>query len=100
MRSDPKVVQMEQWLETRRQRGFITGGPTSEDGSQALDPDAELTRSPAVVGLLQQLVEGQRRQDERIDTWALELRVVQDTIGLSKELDMVKEVQTRNGITS
>ncbi|TGE26894.1 hypothetical protein [Hymenobacter metallicola] len=102
MRSDPKVVQVEQWLETRRLQGrntgFVEGGRTSDDGS-VVDPVEELPGSGDVVGLLQQLVDGQRRQDERINTWASELRVVQDTIGLSKELDVVKEVQQNNGIT-
>ncbi|WP_167852192.1 hypothetical protein [Hymenobacter elongatus] len=53
----------------------------------------ELAGSSEAVYLLRQMAEGQRRQDERIDTWARELTVVQDTIGLSKDLDIVKEVQ-------
>jgi hypothetical protein len=31
MRSAPKVIQVEQWLEQKRLRGYLDGGATSKD---------------------------------------------------------------------
>ncbi|PJJ59452.1 phage tail tape measure protein [Hymenobacter chitinivorans] len=100
MRADPQVAQMEQWLEARRQRGFITGGPTTEGSSQAVDPDVELLGSGDVVSLLRQLVAGQEHYANEVGTWARELQVVQqDLVDLNKDLDVVKQIQRGNGIT-
>lgn len=35
MRQDPEVLQVENWLENRRQRGFVDGGTTEGDNRAA-----------------------------------------------------------------
>jgi|GEM_PF-5263975 len=41
MRADPQVLQVKDWLETRRQRGFQDGGPTTAGYRRASEQPAE-----------------------------------------------------------
>ncbi|WBA42991.1 phage tail tape measure protein [Hymenobacter canadensis] len=103
MRADPKVMQVEQWLEQKRQRGggsYREGGPTTEGDSPVPVGAGLAGESSEVTALLRTLVEGQRRQDERIDTWARELTVVQQMYELDQAYDTYKKVNQQNGVTT
>ncbi|WP_375435103.1 hypothetical protein [uncultured Hymenobacter sp.] len=98
MRADPKVVQVEEWLEAKRLRGYAAGGATS-DGSSPVPVAGEGSGSDESVLLLRQLVEEQRRQNERMDTWAREFQVVQKLHDFDKEYKTYKEVSQDSGIS-
>jgi len=54
MQADPEVMQVESWLEQRRQRGFYEGGPTTEGDSAATPekrPDGPSTDQQLVARL-------------------------------------------------
>ncbi|OWP62871.1 hypothetical protein CDA63_11680 [Hymenobacter amundsenii] len=83
MRADPKVVQIEQFLEAKRQtRGFREGGATSDD----VVPTATAPRPAGEERLVQVL----DRLDSRlgnVEQWAKELAVHLDVYGLEQTLD-------------
>ncbi|OUJ71984.1 phage tail tape measure protein [Hymenobacter crusticola] len=95
LRQDPTVVQMEQYLEARRVRGFASGGATSGDSSAAV---AALPASSEVVDLLRQLVANQQQQDARMDAWARELKVVQSLYDFDQDYGTYKKVNNESGI--
>ncbi|GAA3954157.1 hypothetical protein [Hymenobacter algoricola] len=92
MRADPKVAQMEQYLETRRLRGYLAGGPTSQSSQPVgVDVDEFGSNSPAAA-LLQQLLAEQREQNERMNTWARELKVINSLHDLDQDYTTFKRV--------
>ncbi|MBC6698864.1 hypothetical protein [Hymenobacter sp. BT190] len=102
MRQDPKVIQVEQWLEQKRQRGggsFRDGGPTTEGDGHTPTGAGLLGESSEMTALLRTLVEGLRRQDERMDTWARELTVVQQLYEFDQAYDTYKKVNQENAVT-
>lgn len=84
MRADPQVVQIEQFLEAKRQRGYREGGATSDDVVPA---------APAVAptsGNEQLLVQVLTRLDSRmasVEQWAKELSVHLQVHELEQTLD-------------
>ena len=101
MREDPEVLQVEDWLETRRQRGFYNGGTTSEGDTRAAG--AASGQADPVAATSQQLVQVLASLDQRlqgVEQWATQLEVVNDLVGLSRELDKVKKAQNNASISS
>ncbi len=100
MRADPQVLQVENWLELRRQRGYYQGGPTSADRSYpAAGEVGQADDMPASTN--QQLVQVLASLDQRlqgVEKWATELEVVQDVLGLDRDLDRVKKLKGKGGI--
>ena len=97
--SDPKQANLMGFLEAQiasRGNAFATGGSTT--GASAVASPAAGDEAGAVVGLLQQLVQGQREFREQLNQWPDRLEVGLDLPGLSKKLDTVKQVQTGGGI--
>jgi hypothetical protein len=95
MRADPKVVQVESWLEEKRLRGYAQGGATSE-GSPT--PVGEVVGSSEVATLLREMLIVQQQQNERMDTWARELKVVQQLHDFDQEYGTYKKVNNQSGI--
>jgi hypothetical protein len=101
LRKDPQVVQVEQWLEAKRQqRGFIVGGPTS----QAAPP--VVTGDSAGGGDMAQLLRENRdvllqlsSRLGKMESWATTLQVVQHTGELDDDLAYVKKVKAAGGIS-
>ncbi|GAA3953660.1 hypothetical protein [Hymenobacter algoricola] len=57
MRADPKVTQMAQYLEARRLRGYLQGGPTTPGRQVDVDVDGnEFGSNSPAAALLQQLL--------------------------------------------
>ena len=103
MREDPEVLQVEDWLETRRQRGFYNGGTTTEGDTRAAGAAGAVAGTTAPdAATNQQLVQVLASLDQRlqgVEQWATSLEVVNDLLGLSRELDKVKKVQSSSSIT-
>ena len=100
MRADPQVLQVENWLELRRQRGYYQGGPTSDDRRYPAAGEAGLAGESS-ASTDQQLVQVLARLDQRlqgVEKWATELEVVQDVLGLDRDLDRVKKLKGKGGI--
>lgn len=101
MRADPQVLQVENWLELRRQRGYYQGGPTSDDRRYPAAGEAGLA-SESSADTTQQLVQVLTSLDRRfqdVETWAKELQVVQDLLGLDRDLDQVRKLKNKGGIS-
>ena len=97
MRQDPEVLQVEGWLEARRQRGFYEGGPTTEGDNRA----ASSPTRPAETAVNDQLVRVLTSLDQRlqgVEEWATQLEVVQDLLGLDRDMQKMKNVQNRAAI--
>jgi hypothetical protein len=98
MREDPQVLQVENWLEARRQRGFYEGGPTTQGDTRA----QTLPAAPAdQANTNQQLVQVLTSLDQRlqgVEEWATKLEVVNDILGMDRELAKVKKVQNKSAI--
>ena len=83
MRADPKVVQIEQFLEAKRQRGYREGGATSDDVVPAVATAPESATDPLLREVLTRL-------DSRlagVEQWARELSVALDVHHLEQTLD-------------
>jgi hypothetical protein len=97
MRQDPEVLQVENWLENRRQRGFYDGGATTEGDNRA----AESRPSQAAPAVTDQLVRVLTSLDQRlqgVEEWATQLEVHNDILGLDREMQKVKKVQNRAAV--
>lgn len=100
MREDPQVLQVEDWLEARRQRGFFDGGPTTDSErretrasaptEQAAGTDTQLLMLQAITALNQRLL--------GVEEWATQLEVVNDVLGMSRQLDKLKTVKSKSEI--
>ncbi|WP_400194040.1 phage tail tape measure protein [Hymenobacter sp. B81] len=97
MRADPKVAQVEQWLEARRLRGYAAGGATSDGGSQAALP-ADAVGAPGAVDLLRELIAVQQLQNERMNTWTTKLTVIQNMYDLVPDIETYKKVNSGSGL--
>ncbi|MBO0360748.1 hypothetical protein J0X19_22495 [Hymenobacter sp. BT186] len=97
MRTDPKVVQVESWLEEKRLRGYAQGGATSDGGSLA--PVDEVSGSGEVATLLQQLIAEQRQTREEMSTWVREFKVVNQLHDFDQDYGTFKKVNNQNGIS-
>jgi len=98
MRQDPEVLQVEGWLEARRQRGFYEGGPTSEGDLRA----AASSLRPAEPAVNEQLVRVLASLDQRlqkVEEWPTQFEVVLDLLGLDRAQQKIKQVQNRSAIT-
>lgn len=102
MRADPQVVQVEHWLEARRQRGsFYEGGPTSAGEVRATPAAGE--GEPAGGASQAQLVQVLASLDQRlsqVEQWPTQLEVVLDLLNLDREQQKLKKVQARAAIKS
>lgn len=96
MRQDPQVLQVEQWLEARRLRGYAEGGATSDGGSQV--PVATSGDTAGVLGEVRDVLRGLNQRLQAVETWASSLEVVQHTGELVDELESVKKVRQRSRI--
>ncbi len=104
MREDPEVLQVEDWLETRRQRGFYNGGTTTEGDTRAAGATGLVagTAAPdaATNQLLVQVLTNLDQRLQGVEQWATDLTVSNDLLGLSRELDKVKKAQNNGNISS
>jgi hypothetical protein len=97
MRQDPEVLQVENWLENRRQRGFYDGGTTTEGDNRA----AESRPGPAAPAMNDQLVRVLTSLDQRlqgVEDWATQLEVHNDILGLDREMQKLKKVRNSSAI--
>ncbi|WP_022824889.1 helix-turn-helix transcriptional regulator [Hymenobacter norwichensis] len=99
MRADPKVVQVEFWLEEKRLRGYAQGGATSEGGSQASPVKDVAVFQGNVATPLEQPIAVQQQQNERIDTWAREFWVVNQLHDFDQDYGTYKKVNNQSGIS-
>jgi hypothetical protein len=97
MREDPEVLQVENWLEARRQRGsFFDGGTTTQGDTRA----AGATAAPEAAAnsqLVQVLVNLDQRL-QGVEEWAKNLTVSNDLLDLNRELEKAKKVQNRSAV--
>ncbi|MGI4760907.1 MAG: hypothetical protein ACRYF0_09390 [Janthinobacterium lividum] len=101
MRQDPQVLQVENWLEARRQRGsFYEGGPTTAGdrrtgaaSGQAGEQEGEASQAQ-LVRVLASL--DQRLQ--KVEDWPTQLEVVLDLLGLDRAQTKIKQVQAKSEI--
>ncbi|MGI4871460.1 MAG: hypothetical protein ACRYFX_09815 [Janthinobacterium lividum] len=99
MRVDPQVIQVENWLEARRQRGFYEGGPTSEGDTRAATslPAAPAEATASNAQLVQVLSSLDQRLRE-VEKWPTQLEVVLDLLGLDREQEKLKQVKSKGSI--
>ncbi|MDO7875551.1 phage tail tape measure protein [Hymenobacter sp. ASUV-10] len=99
MRADPQVMQVENWLEARRQRGFYEGGPTSEGRRPAVAGD-ELPRPDQAAGdqRLVQVLESLDQRLRQVEQWPERLDVGLDLIKLDRAQKKLKQVMTNTGV--
>jgi hypothetical protein len=97
MRSDPEVLQVENWLETRRQRGFANGGTTTEGDTRAAGAAAapEPAANPQLVQVLAEL----NQRLVGVEEWATQLEVVINLLDLDREQSKLKKVQASSSIS-
>ncbi|MDO7877676.1 hypothetical protein Q5H93_23255 [Hymenobacter sp. ASUV-10] len=101
MRADPQVMQVENWLEARRQRGFYEGGPTSA-GSRPAAAGDEQPRPDQAAGdpRLVQVLESLDQRLRQVEQWPERLDVGLDLIQLDRAQKKLKQVMTNTGIKS
>jgi hypothetical protein len=92
-------MQVEGWLEPRRQRGYSEGGSTTEGstpaaGGQLMQRDA----STATESRILQVLESLDQRFQGVEQWATTLEVVQDLFGLDRDLEKAKKVKQRGEI--
>ena len=97
MREDPQVLQVENWLEARRQRGsFFDGGTTTKGDTRAqgelpadqASPWAQLV--PVLASLDQRL--------SKVEDWPTQLQVVLDLLDLDRQQEKIKKVKAGSGV--
>lgn len=96
MRQDPEVLQVENWLEARRQRGFYEGGPTTAGERRPVA--TALPTDPAESAQLVQVLASLDQRLARVEEWPTQLNVVLDLLGLTKAQEKIKQVQSRSEI--
>jgi hypothetical protein len=97
MREDPQVLQVENWLEARRQRGFYEGGPTTQGDTRAQGELPASDQAPGNAQLVQVLTNLDQRL-QGVENWATQLEVINDIVGMNRELDKVKKVQNSSAV--
>ncbi|MGI4762326.1 MAG: hypothetical protein ACRYF0_16570 [Janthinobacterium lividum] len=100
MRQDPQVLQVEHWLEARRQRGFYEGGPTTAGDQRSAAADAsagELVGEASQAQLVRVLASLDQRL-QQVEQWPTQLEVVLDLLGLDREQAKIKKVQAKSEI--
>ncbi|UOQ99916.1 hypothetical protein MUN81_10535 [Hymenobacter sp. 5317J-9] len=98
MREDPEVMQVEGWLEQRRQRGFYDGGPTTEPAGPKPGDDEEQVVSGANGQRLTSVLESLDRRLAGVEQWATQLEVVADPFILNRDLEKAKKLQSKSDI--
>ncbi|OUJ69131.1 phage tail tape measure protein [Hymenobacter crusticola] len=99
MRADPKVMQVENWLEARRLRGYAEGGATSDGDRQATAGDALPGTTDAVVQ--ERMLSVLDRLDSRlasVEDWQRNLKVHLNTRELDETQSLQKQVEFDNAI--
>jgi hypothetical protein len=95
MRQDPQVLQVENWLEARRQRGsFYEGGPTTAGDARARVAQLDGAEQSQLVQVLTSLNE----RLARVEEWPTQLNVALDLLDLAKKQEKIKQVQSRSEI--
>ena len=101
MRQDPQVLQVESWLEARRQRGsFAEGGPTTASDRRAPAAGAvDVEQEPeATHRQLVQVLASLDQRLQKVEDWPTQLEVVLDLLGLDRAQDKIKKVQAKQAI--
>jgi hypothetical protein len=99
MRQDPQVLQVEDWLEARRQRGsFAEGGPTSKDRQASADESAPQADQPSSNQQLLQVLSSLDQRLQKVEDWPTQLEVVLDLLGLDRAQEKIKKVKTNSQI--
>ncbi|WP_201979400.1 hypothetical protein [Hymenobacter rubidus] len=99
MRADPQVMQVEGWLEQRRQRGYYEGGPTSEGSSRASVDEWDVVVPKAAVNeRMLQVLESLDKRLEGVEQWATTLEVVNDLLALDRDLEKIKQTKAKSEI--
>ncbi|MGI4864856.1 MAG: hypothetical protein ACRYFZ_13105, partial [Janthinobacterium lividum] len=99
MREDPQVLQVEDWLETRRMRGYAQGGNTTEgdrrkSGGLPADQDDQASANTQLVQVLASL--DQRLRD--VEQWPTQLDVVLDLLQLDREQKKLAQVRSGSAV--
>ncbi|MGI4833266.1 MAG: hypothetical protein ACRYFK_07375 [Janthinobacterium lividum] len=100
MRADPQVLQVEDWLEARRLRGYAQGGATSDGGRPGSAADAR-PATDATLDPNARLVEVLASLDQRlqkVEQWPTQLDVVLDLLQLDREQAKLKKIKASNGV--
>jgi hypothetical protein len=96
MRQDPQVLQVENWLEARRQRGsFFDGGTTTAGDARAR---AATGQDGAEQSQLVQVLTSLDQRLRDVEQWPTQLNVALDLLDLAKKQDKIKQVQSRSEI--
>jgi hypothetical protein len=99
MREDPEVLQVENWLEARRQRGsFAEGGPTSNDRAATSPAPAEPAEQANPNQRLVQVLDSLDQRLQKVEEWPSQLEVVLDLLGLDRAQEKIKKVKTNSQI--
>lgn len=100
MREDPQVLAVENWLESRRQRGYAEGGATTDGGSKATMMDFPLPQgsSNEMTELLRALLLEQRAQNARMEDWQRNLGVNLSLLELQKGQQQLGTLQAESAI--
>ncbi|MDO7853142.1 hypothetical protein [Hymenobacter convexus] len=98
LREDPQVMQVEGWLEQRRQRGYYEGGPTTKGTAARAGEEAGASDAGSTDQRLLRVLESLDRKLEGVEQWATTLEVVQDVLGLDRDLERVKKVKSKGHI--
>jgi hypothetical protein len=99
MRADPQVLQVENWLEARRQRGsFAEGGPTTAGDVRAGANPAPAGQDPAEQAQLVRVLASLDQRLQKVEEWPTSLEVVLDLLGLDRAQAKIKKVQAKSEI--
>jgi len=99
MREDPQVLQVENWLEARRQRGsFYEGGTTTQGDTRAQGESLATDQAMGSSQLVQVLASLDQRL-QGVENWATQLEVVIDLLDLDRKQTTLKKVQASSSIT-
>ena len=96
MRQDPQVLQVENWLEARRQRGsFFDGGTTTAGDARAR---AATGQDGAEQSQLVQVLTDLNQRLAKVEEWPTQLNVALDLLDLAKKQKIIEQVQGRSEI--
>jgi hypothetical protein len=99
MRQDPQVLQVENWLEARRQRGsFYEGGPTTAGDRRpaVADPLVGEQEGGASQAQLVRVLASLDQRLQQVEQWPTQLEVVLDLLGLDREQAKIKKVRAKS----
>ena len=103
MRADPEVLQVENWLEARRQRGFYNGGTTTEGDTRAAGSAGLVVGTAESAATTQQLVQVLASLDQRlqqVEQWPTQLNVALDLLQLDREQKKLAKIQNGSAVTA